>query len=214
MQGCAPVYIPNAPVVFTNEKQGDVSVAVRQGAFSTNVQGGYAVTENINVGANISALYTGEGAYWNTTYDATQSLEIDLIAGYYSKFTSSHLFQINAGVGKVEVTKPSFRSQYFKGYLQPSLTFLLPNNRSQFTVITRLLGTTYADDEDGVNTVYNAGYIEPMIDWSIGDKFQFRTQLGVSIPLSAQPRQSSSPVLFNIGIGYRFSPNRGVSTLP
>ena len=186
---------------------------MRQGAFSTNLQGGYAVTDNINIGANLSALYTGESAFWNTTYDATQAYEIDLIAGYYSKFSEKHLFQINASAGAVEVTKPSFRSQYYKGYLQPSITFLMPRNRSQFTILTRVLGTSYIDVEDGLDYVYNAGYIEPMIDWSIGDKFMFKTQLGLSLPLTELGR-SYSPVVFNIGFGYRFSPNRGAAPSP
>lgn len=215
---CAPVYIPSAPLVFNNEEEGDYFVALRQGSFSTNLQGGYAVNDNFNIGGSVSALYTGDASVASTSYEGSNAAEVNLVAGYYNKFTATHIFELNGGVGPVFLQSADQVSDYFKGYVQPSITFVgNGRKKTNLTLLTRFVGATFNEEYSNQpvrDSVVNLGYIEPAMSFSIGNAFKFNSQLGLSLPMGGNNSSYNvSPFIFNIGIAYAI-PRKRTSTLP
>lgn len=216
LYSCAPLYTPNAPLVFNHQEQGDNGVTLRVGGFSSSLQGGYAVTDKLNLGGTISYHKSGESAAGNTTYESTEAGEVNLVAGYYNMITSKNLIELNAGFGPFLLTKPDGYSNYFKGYVQPSFTFIRqPKNRSYFTLLTRVTGTTFTEAVDNqLDTTRYVGYIEPALSYCFGKQFKFSSQLGLSLPLDVERRVRYSPFILNVGISYSFGKKEEVKTLP
>ncbi|PCJ66437.1 MAG: hypothetical protein COA58_06575 [Bacteroidetes bacterium] len=216
LSGCSPVYIPNAPFVFNNQQQGDYEVNYRQGAYSSNLQGGYAISDNLNLGLALSSLYSAESSVASTVYKATKAYDVNIVAGYYNKFTAKHVFEMNAGVGSVFMSEPQNIKDYYKFYVQPSITFAGTEGRTDtdFTMLTRLVGTSFRSIEGASDTSVFQGYIEPVLSFSVGNQFRFNTQLGVSLGLQENYFKHHSPFIFNIGIGYTLPRKREEAILP
>jgi len=214
--GCSPIYIPNAPMVFNNEKQGDYEVNYRQGIYSSNLQGGYAVTDNLNIGLSASSLYSAESGVGNTVYPGSKALEANLVAGYYNKFTSKNLFEMNMGLGSVFMTEPENVKDYYKFYAQPTLTFLGNEGRTDtdFSMIAKVVGTSLTINEGAKDTTVFQGYFEPVLSFSVGNQLRFNTQMGVSIRFQENYFNRYSPFIFNMGIGYTLPRKREKAILP
>jgi hypothetical protein len=214
--GCSPIYIPNAPMVFNNEKQGDYEINYRQGAYSSNLQGGYAVTDNINIGLVASSLYSAESSVGSTVYEASKALEANIVAGYYKKFTSRNLFEMNVGLGSVFMSKPQDIQDYYKVYAQPSITFLGNEGETDtdFSMIAKVVGTSFTVNNGFTDTTVYQGYFEPVLSFSVGNQFRFNTQMGVSIRFQENYFNRHSPFIFNMGIGYTLPRKRDKAILP
>ena len=213
--GCAPIYIPNAAMVFNSAEQGDYSINMRQGASSTNVQGGYALTDRFNLGVQANALYAADNTVTGGAGDPTVAYEANLIAGYYSKFTAKHTIEINAGLGGLIFENPEELSNYLKAYIQPGLTFNVGSKKStDLTFLTRAVGLSFSHLENGRDTSVFQGYIEPMVCLSVGDKFRFNMQMGVSAPFNQNYFRETTPFILNVGIGYTLPKSRKRATLP
>ncbi|MGB0849906.1 MAG: hypothetical protein ACPGTP_01560, partial [Bacteroidia bacterium] len=169
-------------------------------------------------GGNLSALYTGDASVASTSYEGSNALELNLVAGYYNKFTSSHLFELNGGVGPVFLQSADNINDYFKGYIQPSIT-LLGNGRKKtnLTLLTRFVGATFNEEymtQSQRDSTVNLGYIEPAMSFSVGNSVKFTSQLGLSLPMNGNSSAYDvSPFIFNIGIAYAI-PRKRTATLP
>ncbi|MDB9882354.1 hypothetical protein N8368_04490 [Bacteroidia bacterium] len=200
--GCAPVYIPSAPMVFNNDKKGDYSVNYRQGFYSSNLQVGYAVNDNLNVGGTLSALYTGDASVGSILYEGLRGIDFNAVVGYYNKFYEYNIFELNAGVGPIAMDENLGLNNYLKAYIQPSITFnSRGETRTDFTLLTRVVGTSFSEAFNR-DTVVNLGYVEPVLSLSIGNQLRFNTQLGISLPFNQEYLRDYSPFIFNMGIGY------------
>ena len=198
---CSFIYIPSAPVVFNHENEGDLSVDLRQGGFSTNLNVGYAIKDNINIGTSISSLYTGDASVNGRTYEGTQAYDLGLIAGYFTKPSENTIFELNASAGSIFLNNDAIRN-YAKVYLQPSIGFQSKNKSTVFNMGFRALGTSATSDFMQRDTLYYAGYFEPFLSLSAGKKVHFLMQAGVSVPLVENTLGDVSPFLLNFGIGY------------
>ena len=208
LHSCAPVYIPNSPMVFENEEAGEGSVKYRQGFYSTNIQGGYAVSDMMNVGASINAIHTADVTIGNTSEPGIQALELNFVTGYYNKFTASNIFELNVGAGSVFHARPAGFSDYYKLFAQPSISFKNLNDKFKFTISGRITGATFGYNDRNVDSTYYLAYGEPAFSLSFGKTVQFLIQTGISIPLQSEEIFDSSPFLFNLGIGYKFGNKR------
>ncbi len=208
MESCAPVYIPNAAMVFENEEEGEGSVKYRQGLYSTNIQAGYAVNDNLNIGLVANALHTAEVTVWNTTEPGVTAIEANAVIGYYNKFTASNVFEFNVGGGPVFHSSPEGLSNYYKLFAQPSISIKNLNETFKLSVSTRATGVAFNYSDRGVDTSYYRGFAEPIVSLSFGKKVQFLIQTGISIPFQSQEIFVPSPFIFNLGIGYKFGNKR------
>ena len=213
---CTPLYIPSAPIVCSNTEKGDVSLALRQGAYSTNLQGAYAATDHLNVGGSISLQYVPESSIVNTLYSGMKSSDVNLILGYYNKFTASHIFEFNIGGGPYLLKEPIGFSNYFKGFVQPSITVLEGDRRdTEFNFLMRIVGATFTQNRQFVSvSMYRLGYIEPTVSYSIGRDLKLSSQLGLSIPMNKDRTIEYSPIVFNIGASYRIKKKKSKAILP
>ncbi|MBT8326446.1 MAG: hypothetical protein KJP21_01905 [Bacteroidia bacterium] len=205
---CSPVYIPNSTMVFENEAAGEGSVKYRQGIYSTNIQGGYAVSDNFNVGIAVNGLHTTEVTIGTITDLGVQAVEVNAVAGYFNKFTASNVFELNVGGGSVFYSRPSEISEYYKLFAQPSISFKNLNENFKATISARMTGVAFNYNDAGIDTAYFRGFGEPMVSLSFGKKVQFLMQGGISIPLQTEEVFESSPFIFNVGIGYKFGNKR------
>jgi hypothetical protein len=216
LSSCSPVYIPNSPFVFNNDQKGDYSINFRQGAYSSNLQGGYAINDNLNAGVSVSALYSPATTGTFST-QGTEALDVGAVFGYYNKITSQNTFELNAGLGPIFYTQPSGISNYAKAFIQPSFTFSSKGNtRADFTLLVRGVGITFNDSRRGLDTTLTKAYIEPVMSLAIGNQIRFNTQFGLSVltPEQYDGNYDPSPFIFNVGIGYTIPRNRKEATLP
>lgn len=210
---CSPVYIPSAPMVFNNQELGDFEFNLRQGALSTNVQGGYAVTDHINVGMTYSALYFTDQSV--AIEESSPSHQPNLVLGYYNKLTATHLLEVNVGGGPVLNVSTNRFDNYYKAYIQPSITFHNINGlNTDFSMLMRISGATFRELQVSSLDTYYQGYIEPVLSLSLGDEVRFNSQLGLSIPMQQNTFFENSPIILNIGIGYRLPRRKTPSKLP
>jgi hypothetical protein len=207
LSSCQITYIPSAPIVFNHEQEGDLSVDFKQGLLSSNLQGGYAITDNVNIGASISSLYTGDVVVNSTLYEGTNAYDLSLVAGYYTKLNANTLFELNAGGGAIFINNPDIQS-YNKAYLQPSIGFQSKSKGTVFNLGVRTLGTSLYFSNTNTDTIYYNGYAEPFMSLTTGKKIHFLMQAGLSIPIMDNQVMDASPFIFNIGIGYSLGTKR------
>jgi len=201
LSSCSLTYIPSAPVVFNHEKEGDLSLDLRQGGYSTNFQGGYAITDNFNLGMSFSSLYTGDVTVSSVYYEGTSASDLSLIGGYYTKLSDNAMFEINTGFGSVFMSNEAFKA-YTKLYLQPTIGFRSKSQTTAFNIGLRTVGTSRNYVDSQVDTLYYNGFIEPFLSLSTGRQVHFLMQAGLSTPIIPYQIGEASPFIFNIGIGY------------
>lgn len=207
LASCAPLYIPNSPMIFNHDEQGDVSVNFRQGSFSSNLQVAYAATDNFNIGLMGSSLYTGESTAFNVYYPGTSAQEINVIGGYYKKISSTNMIEFNAGAGAVYLKYPENITNYYNGFIQPTVTFGSRRDNTKFSCATRLKGCSFSEYDGRKDTAMFRGFFEPLLSFSTGDRMHFLMQAGISARLQPEVNYDYSPFIFNIGVGYTFKPS-------
>lgn len=208
IQSCAPVYIPNSTMVFENEEEGDGFVKFRQGGYSTNLQGGYAVNDNFNIGVALNGLYTGEARIGSTTYPGVEAFEVNAVLGYYNKFTAKNIFEFNVGGGPIYYANPEGVSNYYKLFAQPTVSLKSLNDKIKMSISTRMVGVSFNYDNKSTDSTYFRGYAEPVVSLSFGKNVQFLLQSGASIPIKSDEFFQTSPFILNLGIGYKFGNKR------
>jgi len=201
LNSCSLTYIPSAPVVFNHEKEGDLSIDFKQGGFSRNLQGGYAVSDNFNVGFSVSSLYAGDVTVVSTTYQGTNAYDLNVIGGYYKKFNENTLFEMNAGAGAIFMDNEAYLS-YNKLYVQPTIGFTSKSSNTIFNIGLRTLGTSRITNINQQDTIYYSGFLEPFLSLNTGKQVHFLMQAGLSLPIVPYELGEASPFIFNFGIGY------------
>ncbi len=186
---------------FNHEKEGDLSIDFKQGGFSSNLQGGYAVSDNFNIGLSVSSLYAGDVTVVSTTYQGTNAYDLNVLGGYYTKFNENTLFEMNAGAGAIFTNNESYLA-YNKLYVQPTIGFKSKSNFTVFNIGLRALGTSRTIDDRQLDTIYYSGFVEPFLSLNTGKQVHFLMQAGLSLPVITYELGEASPFIFNFGIGY------------
>lgn len=214
---CAPIYIPNAPLVFNSEEQGDAMLEVKQGFYSTNIQGGYAATDFLNIGISLSSLYSYDHDVLGVATKGTRAKEVNMVLGYYRPLSDRSILELNVGGGPIFEESPERISNYYKAYFQPSITLVSGRfSQTRLTFLTRLVYSSYVNDyfgNTGLPTKMNRQFLEPVLDLSLGKELMFTTQAGLSIEAYRDEiDRDGSPFIFNLGV--KFLLNRKEATLP
>ncbi len=103
---------------------------------------------------------------------------------------------------------PQNISNYYNGFLQPTLTFASLNNHTKLSVAPRLKGLVFGRFDGTKDTAVYQGFIEPILSLSTGERIHFLVQAGFSARLQQELIYDYSPFIFNIGVGYTFKPKK------
>lgn len=121
LQGCKTAYVPNTINVPLLQEQGELKINIDE----RDIQGAYAVTENIGIMAN------GYGKYQNSGNNRSNSYLVELGGGYFQNVFRTWTFETFAGAGTGKIIFEDFDSSgnsikkysadVAKFFLQPSL---------------------------------------------------------------------------------------------
>lgn len=211
---CTPLYLPatrNAPLF---DEQGEAQVSGYLSAAGAEVQGAYALTDNIAVTGNYAYAnqkktsngveYTRKNGYAELGlgfYNTTRSSRWEIIGGYgFGESTSSDVYYfVTPGVETLTTAKIS------RIFLQPSIG---TNNRgTNFAFTPKISWVDFSDftTQDGVvhpHTESAVLFLEPAVTMKFhlaGNIFGI-AQVGVAVPISGEPYFKYQQLSASLGI--------------
>jgi len=207
---CTPLYYPNKLNVplMTNKGEGQGNIAY--GFNGLDLQGAYAVTENIAIMGNFSYMEKSDHSHRFG----------ELGAGYYTKLSEVGRFEVFGGYGYGTAETYYDNLNYAKGlyhriFLQPTIGFTSKivdgglSLRPVFVSFPKISGTTFTSDN------LNLLFIEPAFTLKIGYKnVKSVIQIGYAVLLGASDFNTpnpgylgysflfSQPFLFTVGLNF------------
>jgi hypothetical protein len=200
---CSPVYFPNQLNVPLLEKEGDFVGTVTISPNGFDPQMAYAITSNVGVMANIQI--NPELGAQEVDRVFTGNFLAEAGVGYYAALSDIVRFEVFGGGGYGWVSGIRTPDQIdpgtrmYRGFVQPTLGISGRNAAicfsSRFT-----LPVLMADA-----SVTRASFVEPAITLKLGVRqVKFFSQIGLAIPLSIQYTVSTQPLIFAVGMQFRF----------
>lgn len=216
---CKPVYIPNVLNMPYMSEQGQVNVGLYTGTNGFDLQGAYAITDNIAVMANGS--YADRDASDTSFVNDHKHKFGELGAGYFLPFGAGR-FELYGGAG-------GGTSESYDNFFSPSKEVMAKATYSRYFFQTNI-GASAKNIEGGLglrfsflnfskivsdNQEYTDGlsraYMEPVLNLKIGgEQLKVATQIGFCAPLSPITDSTMTeyyhiqhkPFIFNIGLTY------------
>jgi hypothetical protein len=214
LTSCTPLYLPatrNAPLF---DEQGEAQVSGYLSAAGAEVQGAYALTDNIAITGNYAYAnqkktsngveYTRKNGYAELGlgfYNTTRSSRWEIIGGYgFGESTSSDVYYfVSPGVETLTTAKLQ------RIFIQPSIG---TNNRgTNFAFTPKISWVDFSDftTQDGVvhpHTENAIIFLEPAITMKFhlaGNIFGI-AQVGVAFPISGEPYFKYQQLSASLGI--------------
>lgn len=202
---CAPAYVPNVVNTPMLTERNDLNLAVYTGTAGFDMQGSFAISDNIGIMVN--------GSLADRTNDSTDNYHkhafFEFAPGYYTKFGSSGVVEIYGGYGQGWVDS-YYNSSIFLNYSKANISrvFIQPGVGATTSVFdgnfsSRLVLVTINQD----NISETGFFLEPVLTGKIGYKwFKFVAQMGLSVPFNSndihfeyQPFMISLGMQLNLG---------------
>ncbi len=201
---CAPLYVPNVINTPGLKEKGDFNTSVHVGTSGYDLQGAYAITDNIGVMIN--------GSYLNHTADSSDDYHkhifVEAGAGYYKPIGKYFLFDVYGGygIGKINSYQSvdifeSFADTYVnRVFIQPSFGFFSPY--FEIAIAPRTV-IALVSQPTGRQTGF---FIEPTVILKTGSSnIKVTSQLGLSFMLNEYYNSFLyQPFIFSIGLQYSF----------
>ena len=197
---CAPAYVPNVINSPMLSEKMDLNIAGYTGTAGYDLQGAFAITDNIGIMVN--------GSFADRTSDSTNSYHkhvfLEAGPGYFTKVGNSGIVEIYGGFGIGNVDS-YYESSVFTNYanatisriyLQPGVGFISDFFDGSFTSRFALVNINQDQiSETGL-------FVEPALTGKLGYKWvKFTGQLGFSVPLNPDDIHFEyQPIMISIGL--------------
>jgi hypothetical protein len=208
LTACSSDYVANA----VHSPQLDGKGEVRLGASMKSNQfsqipsfepyAAWAVTDHFGIMANGSFSLGSE----TNANGHTRRNFVEAGIGYSGKIATDFHFEFFAGYGRGNIREDneiipadSSRAVYGRYFAQPAVSY-----RTQKTAIVLAPRLTYADFESSSAGNSHFATLDPTLIFHFGKQLVFVTELGYSMRLSKGFNGHYDPLLFAIGLQYRF----------
>jgi hypothetical protein len=203
-QACAPIYVPSPAVHFNNVEQGDAFFGTTLGFFNLGVQGGYAITDHVNIGLVLNSKSASGYTIGNSiSEEGIAGVEIQGIAGYYNRVGATSVFELNGGYGFSSIRRPGEIGNQTNVFIQPGFTAYKPNSKWAMFASMKSNYLMYDETVQMDSIAARTGlFFEPNLQVTYGDKVKATFQVGYSLEALNQLDSDYQPLIMNLGIRY------------
>jgi hypothetical protein len=211
LSSCSPEYIPNLANTPMFDEKGEIQANVTGGVSGTDIQGAYALSDNIGVMVNTS--FNNETSDTSEDYHKHQIYELAL--GYYGDISDYGRFEVYGGFGtgnikayneNLEFDNPRSDATFTRLFVQPSLGMKSDIFDGNLATRLAIVKVNYAEEIDGQEEKFKP-FIEPVLTGRLGYKYvKLVSQIGLSIPLTQDYVFDHQPFIFSLGLHFNINP--------
>jgi hypothetical protein len=215
---CAPVYIPNTVNTPLLTGQNEFQLSGSAGSNGLDLQGAYAVTDEIGIMANMSLADQEQST--SSDYHKHNFKEFGI--GYMTPMGRRGVFEVYTGYGWGTASSRdtydffgtnsvAAEGSYRRFFIQPSAGTRRANLHAALS--TRLAWVTFTRFESAATVQkkdYTRFFLEPVFTTRFGfEYFKIQAQMGLSLPLTQQKTFEGQPVIINVGLFLNFNHSDG-----